>query len=122
MTPGLLKALLQTANYFQNWRKGDPESATQRGRKYLSWILVAGGITLWILYQHGIAVPVDFTMFTGGLLLVELFQFGTLLRIGMAVDPLVGGVLGTIGLGTLAKFFRDLGGISAAINYFFSIR
>ena len=40
----------------------------------------------------------------------------------MAVDPLVGGVLGTIGLGTLAKLFRDLGGISAAINYFFSIR
>ena len=122
MASGLLKALLQTANYFRNWRKGDPESATQRGRKYLFWILVGGGATLWILYQHGIAVPVDFAMFTGGLLLVEMFQFGTLLRIGMAVDPLVGGVLGTIGLGTLAKLFRDLGGISAAINYFFSIR
>jgi hypothetical protein len=36
-------------------------------------------------------------MFTGGLLLVELFEFGTLLRIGMAVDPLVGGILGTSG-------------------------
>lgn len=35
MAPGLLKALLQTANYFRNWRKGDPESVTQRGRKYL---------------------------------------------------------------------------------------
>jgi hypothetical protein len=122
MAPGLLKTLLQTANYFRNWRKGDPKSATQRGRKYLFWILVGGGAILWILYQHGIAVPVDFAMFTGGLLLVDMFQFGTLLRIGMAVDPLVGGILGTIGLGTLAKFFRDLGGISAAINYFFSIR
>lgn len=122
MTSGLFKALLQTANYFQNWRKGDPDSATQRGRKYLFWILVGGVASLWFLYQHGIAVPVDFAMFTGGLLLVELFEFGTLLRIGIAVDPLVGGVLGTIGLGTLAKFFRDLGGISAAINYFFSIR
>ncbi|MBX0324788.1 hypothetical protein EGH21_17315 [Halomicroarcula sp. F13] len=61
-------------------------------------------------------------MFTGGLLLVELFEFGTLLRIGMAVDPLFGGILGTIGLGTLAKFFRVIGGISAAINYFLSIR
>ncbi|ELZ21067.1 hypothetical protein C475_18953 [Halosimplex carlsbadense 2-9-1] len=61
-------------------------------------------------------------MFAGGLLLVDIFQFGTLLRIGMAVDPLVGGILGMIGLSTLAKFFRDLGGLSAAINYFFSIR
>jgi len=60
-------------------------------------------------------------MLTSGLLLVELFEFGTLLRIGMAEDPLVGGILGTIGLSTLAKFFRDLGGISAAICYFFSI-
>lgn len=121
MAPGLLKALLQTANYFRNWRNGDPESAIQRGRKYLFWILVGGVTILWILYQQGIAVPVDFAMFTGGLLLVDMFQFGTLLRIGMAVDPLVGGILGTIGLGTLAKFFRDLGGLSAAINYFFSI-
>ena len=121
MAPGLLKALLQTANYFRNWRNGDPESAIQRGRKYLFWILVGGVAILWTLYQHGIAVPADFAMFTGGLLLVDMFQFGTLLRIGMAVDPLVGGILGTIGLGTLAKFFRDLGGLSAAINYFFSI-
>ncbi|WP_144922332.1 hypothetical protein [Halorubrum salsamenti] len=121
MATGLLKALLQTANYFRNWRNGDPESAIQRGRKYLFWILVGGVAILWILYQQGIAVPVDFAMFTGGLLLVDMFQFGTLLRIGMAVDPLVGGILGTIGLGTLAKFFRDLGGLSAAINYFFSI-
>lgn len=122
MSPGLFKALLQTVNYFRNWRKGDPESATERGRKYLFWILVGGGAGPWVLYQHGIAVPVDFAMFTGGLLLVELFECGTLLRLGMAVDPLVGGILGTIGLGTLAKFFRDLGGIAAAINYFFSIR
>ncbi|MFC7043955.1 hypothetical protein [Halonotius sp. GCM10025705] len=122
MASGLLKALLQTANYFRNWRKSDPESATQRGRKYLFWILVGGIASLWFLYQYGIAVPVDFAMFTGGLLLVELFEFGTLLRIGMAMDPLIGGILGTIGLGTLTKFFRDLGGISAAINYFFSIR
>jgi len=121
MASGLLKALLQTANYFRNWQKGDPENATQRGRKYLFWILVGGVAGLWLLYQHGIAVPVDFAMFTGGLLLVELFEFGTLLRIGMAVDPLVGGIFGTIGVGTLAKFFRDLSGISAAINYFFSI-
>lgn len=61
-------------------------------------------------------------MFTGGLVFVKVFEFGTLLRIGMAVDPLVGGILGTIGFGILAKFFRDLGGISSAINYFFSIR
>lgn len=52
----------------------------------------------------------------------DMFQFGTLLRIGAAIDPLVDGILGTIGLGALAKFFRDLGGLSAAINYFFSIR
>jgi len=122
MAPGLLKALSQSVNYFRNWRKGDPESATERGRKFLFWILVGGGSALWILYQHGIAVPVDFAMFTGGLLLVELFEFGTLVRLGMAIDPLVGGILGTIGLGSLAKFLRDLGGISAAINYFFSIR
>lgn len=61
-------------------------------------------------------------MFTGGLILIDIFQFGTLLRIGMAIDPLAGGILGTIGLTTLAKFFRDLGGVSAAVNYFFSIR
>ena len=73
-------------------------------------------------YQYNIAVPVDFAMFTGGLFLIELFKFSTLLRLGMAIDPLVGGILGTIGLGTLAKFFRDLGGLSAAISYFFSIR
>lgn len=122
MSPGLLKALIQSANYFRNWRKGDPESATQRGRKFLFWILIGGFASLWFLYQHGIAVPVDFAMFTGGLILVDIFQFGTLLRIGMAIDPLVGGILGTIGLGALAKFFRDLGGVSAAISYFFSIR
>lgn len=122
MSPGLLKALQQSVNHFRNWRKGDPKSATQRGRKYSLWILVGGITGLWILYQHNIAVPVDFAMFTSGLVLVELFEFGTLLRIGMAIDPLVGGILGTIGLGTLAKFFRDLGGLSAAISYFFSIR
>lgn len=43
MSPGLFKALLQTVNYFRNWRKRDPESATQRGRKYLFWILLSGG-------------------------------------------------------------------------------
>jgi hypothetical protein len=122
MVPGLLKALLQTASYFRNWRTADPESATQRGRQHLFWILIAGVASLWILYQHGIALPADFAIFTGGLLLVDMFQFGTLLRIGMAIDPLVGGILGTIGLGSLAKFVRDLGGISAAINYFFAIR
>jgi len=122
MSPGLFKAFLQSVNYFRNWRKGDPESATQRGRKYSLWILVGGITGLWILYQYNIAVPVDFAMFTGGLFLIELFKFSTLLRLGMAIDPLVGGILGTIGLGTLAKFFRDLGGLSAAISYFFSIR
>lgn len=122
MSPGLLKSLSQTVNYFRNWRKGAPENATQRGRKYLFWILISGVTVLWFLYQRGIAVPADFAMFTGGLLLVDMLQFGTLLRIGAAIDPLVGGILGTIGLGALTKFFRDLGGLSAAINYFFSIR
>ena len=122
MSSGLLKALIQTTNYYRNWRKGAPENATQHGRKYLSIILLAGLGGLWLLYQHGIAVPADFAMFTGGLILVDMLQFGTLLRLGAAIDPLVGGILGTIGLGALAKFFRDLGGLSAAINYFFSIR
>jgi len=122
MVPDLFKKLSQTVSYFRNWRTADPESATQRGRKHLFWILIAGVASLWFLYQHGIALPADFAMFTGGLLLVDTFQFGMLLRIGMTIDPLVGGMLGTIGLGSLAKFVRDLGGISAAINYFFAIR
>ncbi|QLG61908.1 hypothetical protein [Halorarum salinum] len=68
-------------------------------------------------------MPVDFALFTGGIFLVEMFEFGTLLRLAMAIDPLVGGgILGTIGLGAFAKFFRDLGGASAAINYFFGIQ
>jgi len=121
MTPGFLKALSQAVNHFRNWRKGDPQSATQAGRKYLFWILLGGTVTLWILYQSGIAAPIDFAKFTVGLVLVEIFEFGTLLRLGMAVDPFVGGVLGTIGVSALAKFFRDLGGISAAVSYFFSI-
>lgn len=61
-------------------------------------------------------------MFTGGLFLVEAFEFDTLLRLGLAIDPLLGGILGTTGLGVLAKFVRDLGGASAAINYFFANR
>lgn len=61
-------------------------------------------------------------MFSGGLILIDLFEFSTLLRLSMALDPATGGILGVIGLGTLAKFFRDLGGLSAAISYFFSIR
>ena len=122
MPVGPIKALIQTTNYYRNWRKGAPENATQHGRKYLGLVLLAGLGGLWLLYQHGIAVPADFAMFTGGLLLVDTFQFGTLLRIGAAIDPLAGGILGSIGLGTLAKFFRDLGGLSAAVNYFFSIR
>lgn len=108
MSPGLLKALLQSVNYFRNWRKGDPESATQCGRKYLLWILVVGSSGLWVLYQHDLAVPADFAMFTGGVFLIELFKFGTLLRLGMAIDPLVGGILGTIGLGTLDNYSEGL--------------
>jgi hypothetical protein len=122
MSPGLLKALIQSVNYFRNWRKSDPESATQCGRKFLFWILISGLVILCILYQQGIALPVDFALFTGGVILVDIFQFSTLLRIGMAIDPLIGGILGTIGLGSLAKIIRDLGGVSASIRYFLSIR
>lgn len=122
MSPGLLKALIQSVNYFRNWRKSDPENATKCGRKFLFWILISGLVILCILYQQGIALPVDFVLFTGGVILVDIFQFSTLLRIGMAIDPLVGGILGTIGLGSLAKMIRDLGGVSASIRYFLSIR
>lgn len=98
MSPGLFKALSQTANYFWNWRTADAENATRHGRKYMWLILLGGFVSLWILYQHDIAAASDFVFFGAGLVLVESLQFGTLVRMGMVVDPMVGGVLGTIGL------------------------
>ncbi|MCU4744608.1 hypothetical protein [Natronoglomus mannanivorans] len=122
MSLGLFKALSQTANYFWNWRTADAENATRHGQKYM-WLILFGGFgSLWVLYQHDIAAASDFALFSAGIVLVESLQFGTLVRMSMVVDPMVGGILGTIGLGSLAKFFRDIGGASAAIRYFFSIR
>jgi hypothetical protein len=46
MVPDLFKKLSQTVSYFRNWRTADPESATQRGRKHLFWILIAGVASL----------------------------------------------------------------------------
>lgn len=122
MSTGLFKALAQTMNYCRNWRTGDPENAARHGKKYLWLVLVGGFGLLWLLYGHGIAAPADFALFSAGIVLVESLQFSTLIRMGMVIDPMVGGVLGAIGLAALAKFFRDLGTVSAAIRYFFSIR
>lgn len=118
----LIKDLLQAGRYFRNWRAGSPEKATAHGRKYLILFLFGGFAILWVLYEQGIAVPSDFALFGGGVILIDTLQFGTLIRLGMLIDPMTGGILGAIGLGTLTKFVRDLGGVSAAISYFKAIR
>lgn len=117
MAPGLLKALLQAGRYFLNWQKGDPESATEHGRGYTGLIFFIGIVGLLWLYQSGIATPADFAFFTGALVAIDIFQFGTLIRLASVVDPVIGGMLGAIGLEALTKTVRGIGAISATIRY-----
>lgn len=119
--PSLWKALVQSIRCGLNWSKGDPESATEHGRGYLDRFLIGGIAILAVLYHYGIAVPEDFVMFTGAVILIDIFQFGTLLRLATLVDPVVGGVLGAIGLEVLTKAVRGVGVVSATVNYFVGV-
>ncbi|GAB3665077.1 hypothetical protein [Halopiger thermotolerans] len=121
MSPGLLKSLIQTANFLKEWPTSDPENATEHGRDYLVLLLVIGLASLVILHNYGIATVEDFALFTSAVVLIDLFQFSTLVRIATVVDPVFGGVLGAIGLEVLTKVVRGVGAISAAISYFFGI-
>lgn len=119
--PSLFRALVQSVRYGLNWSKGDPKSATEHGRGYLDFVLIGGIAALLVLYHYGIAVPEDFVLFTSGIVLIDIFQFGTLLRLATLVDPVVGGVLGAIGLEILTKVVRGVGAVSATVNYFIGI-
>ncbi|QRV13833.1 hypothetical protein JMJ58_12815 [Haloterrigena salifodinae] len=109
-------------NFLREWPESDPENATEHGRRYLIPLLLGGLISLAILYDYGIATIEDFALFTSAMVLIDLFQFSTLIRMATVVDPAVGGVLGAIGLELLTKVVRGVGAISAAIRYFFNIR
>lgn len=118
MSPGLLKSLIQTANFWRSWPESQPEKATEHGRSYLGWLFLAGLTGLLLLTHYGVATPEDLVMFMWGILFVELLQFGTLIRLATLIDPLVGGVLGALGLEFLTRTVRGIGATSAAISYF----